>query len=102
MSDPLEEVFTKAEVSQILRVSLTTVGRILETGELHSFRAGRSIRVTKTALRAYMNGESVPRPPALRQPDMATYPPTPSLLGQDDDDGDSGGARPVDAGTAGP
>ena len=47
-------LLTVAEVASLLRVSKMTVYRLLRSGELLSLRVGRSLRVPRTALDAYL------------------------------------------------
>jgi excisionase family DNA binding protein len=48
--------FTIDEVAEQLRVGRTTVYRLLKSGELPSFRIGRSRRISLDSLQAYVEG----------------------------------------------
>jgi excisionase family DNA binding protein len=51
--DPEAEIMTLREVAKYLRISISTVHRLVERGELHAFRAGDS-RVRRKTLEEWM------------------------------------------------
>ena len=74
-------LYSRQEAADMLRISLSTVGREIRSGRLRSFRAGRSIRVSAEALQQYMDGDIPGEEPAPEgREDTTTYPPTPSLF----------------------
>lgn len=81
-----ENLLTRQEAADRLKVSLTTMSTILKSGDLFYFRFRREVRIPVEALDDYINGV---RPPGkdnpLAAPDGATYPPTESMLKGDDD-----------------
>jgi len=54
--DPLDTgpLFTRDEAASFLRVSESTVYRLIRGGELSAFRVGHSIRISQVALEAYL------------------------------------------------
>lgn len=74
------KTYTRQELTEILQVSLTTVGNLIANKEIYSIRVGKSIRVPEWSLRDYLAGKPAytPGDPML-EPDHAEYP-TPSLL----------------------
>lgn len=83
-SAPLD-LLTREECAEVLRVSLSTVGKLIRAGHIYSFRVGRAVRVPKAALEAYQRGEHyLSTGDQLQRPDLGTWPPTPALdLGGD-------------------
>lgn len=81
-----KNLLTRQEAADRLKVSLTTMSTVLKSGDLYHFRFAREVRIPEEALDDYVNGI---KPPAKGNPlaaaDGATYPPTESLLGDDDD-----------------
>lgn len=73
-------LYSRVEAAAILRVSLSTIGREIRAGNIKTFRAGRSIRITEASLQAYMNGETPETPAPEGREDSSTFPPTPSLF----------------------
>jgi len=58
--DEDEKLLTVREVAVILRVCEATVRRRVEDGELAATRVGRLIRVSRAALREYLEENGVP------------------------------------------
>jgi len=56
----MEELLTIAQVAKHLQVSVATVRRLIDAGELRGVRVGRLWRVPKAALEAYLGGEDDP------------------------------------------
>lgn len=80
-------MLTRQQVADELQLSLSTVGIMVRTGELHSVQVRGMYRIPRESLDAYLRGE--PSPYALtgeQAPDTTTWPPTPSMLGEDDTD----------------
>lgn len=51
-----DELLTVDEIAAELRVSRMTIYRLVHAGTIPSIRVGRSFRVYRTALTAYLNG----------------------------------------------
>lgn len=78
------DLLTRDEAAEVLRVSLTTMSRIIGSGRLPHLRIGRAVRIPREALDAYVRGEydnTMGDP--MAQPEVGTWPPTPSLLDGD-------------------
>lgn len=76
------DLLTREEAAEVLRVSLTTMSRILGSGRLPHLRIGRAVRIPREALDAYVRGEyddTLGDP--MERAEVGTWPPTPSLLG---------------------
>lgn len=58
---PPPKFVTVAEIAGRLRVSKMTVYRLIDCGELQAIRVGRSLRVTESAVLAWMRGAEVGR-----------------------------------------
>jgi len=56
----MEELLTIAQVAKHLQVSVATVRRLIDAGELRGVRVGRLWRVPKAALEAYLGGDDDP------------------------------------------
>lgn len=60
----IERVYTTAEAAEVLRESVLTTMRKCQRGEIAATKAGRSWRITESALKAYLeptNQEPAPR-----------------------------------------
>lgn len=86
-TDHNEQMFTRQEAADYLRIGVSTFSRLIKSGALPYVRInGRTLRIAKSSLDAYVRGEyatGVPGgtdQPAELQDDLSTYPPTPSLL----------------------
>lgn len=85
--DTLRPMLTRQQVADHLHLSLSTVGIMLRTGELHSVQIRGQYRVPRESLDAYLRGEPSPYAGSgIHAPDTDTWPPTPSMLGEDDTD----------------
>ena len=74
---------TREEAADRLRVSITTIARLLHDGELRGIRIGKSIRIRTEDLDRMIAGlPPLPVPADLAAEDEGTWPPTPSLLAQ--------------------
>lgn len=80
------KTYTREELTEILQVSLTTVGSLINEGKIFSIRVGKSIRVPEWSLSDYLQGKPahVPGDP-LMESDYNEYA-TESLLAQGDGD----------------
>ena len=74
------EVFTRNEVADRLKVSLSTVGILIKSGQIYSVKVGNTYRVPDWALEDYINGRPSRRPGDRMAQDDGTIPTTPSLL----------------------
>ena len=84
-----EQMFTRQEAADYLRIGVSTFSRLIKSGALPYVRInGRTLRIAKSSLDAYVRGEyanGVPggtTVPAEQQDDISTYPPTPSILSE--------------------
>lgn len=69
------KTYTREELVEILQVSLTTVGNIINRGDIFSIKVGKSIRVPKWALEDYLAGRPAYKPEhPLQEPDNYQYP----------------------------
>jgi putative molybdopterin biosynthesis protein len=53
----MEEVYTLEEVAERLKVSLSTVRRLVRENKIRTSRVGRQLRVTESALTEFLNTE---------------------------------------------
>lgn len=77
-----ETTYTREELTEILKVSLTTVGTLINDGAIYSVRVGKSIRVPQWSLDDYLHGRPpyTPPEPLLQQDELGT----PSLMDEED------------------
>lgn len=84
MSTQRPELMTLAEVGERLRVSRSTVSRMIDAGDVRTVRVARTLRVPTVDVDRIIAG--LPPMPAPRDPlaaeNDATWPPTPSMLGE--------------------
>lgn len=74
------KTYTREELTDILQVSLTTVGTLINEGKIFSIRVGKSIRVPEWSLSDYLQGKPAYTPgDPLTEPDYHELP-TDSLL----------------------
>lgn len=74
------KTYTREELTDILQVSLTTVGTLINEGKIFSIRVGKSIRVPEWSLSDYLQGKPAYTPgDPLHEPDYHELP-TDSLL----------------------
>lgn len=78
-------LLTRDEVAERLRCSITTVSRMLSSGELYSVRIQRRVLIPEEALDAWVRGEKIVADDPMRQPEAGTWPPTGSLLDSEGD-----------------
>ena len=80
------KTYTREELTEILQVSLTTVGTLITKGDIFSIRVGKSIRVPEWSLQDYLSGRPAYKPgDPLHEPDYHELP-TDSLIGLADDE----------------
>lgn len=73
MTKTPEKLLTVEEVAEILRVSLTTVYRRIQSGELPYIKLGhRQVRVKPEDLEAYIDAHRIAREPAESEPEDST------------------------------
>lgn len=69
------KTYTREQLTDILQVSLTTVGNLITAGDIFSIRVGKSIRVPQWALDDYLAGRPAYKPgDPLSEPDYYEYP----------------------------
>lgn len=74
------KTYTREELTEILQVSLTTVGTLINEGKIFSIRVGKSIRVPEWSLNDYLAGRQAYQPgDPMSEPDYHELP-TNSLL----------------------
>lgn len=74
------KTYTRQELTEILQVSLTTVGNLIQEKKIFSIRVGKSIRVPEWALQDYLEGKPAYTPgDPLKESDYEEVP-TESLL----------------------
>lgn len=81
-----DNLLTRKEAAARLRVSLTTMSMLTQSGQVYSFKLDRKVLIPAEALDAYVNGIRV-SPPAnpIEQPNVNTWPPTGSLFEDPED-----------------
>lgn len=72
--------YSREDLTKILGVSLSTVGRLVNEREIYSIRVGKSIRIPQFALDDYMHGRPAYRPADPLQEDDGQMPPTESVF----------------------
>lgn len=80
-------LLTREEAADRLKVSLTTMSKIITDGDIFVLRFKRAVRIPEEALDDYVNGIRPDHADPMAEPDAGTWPPTESLLtvGADDD-----------------
>lgn len=80
-------LLTREEAADRLKVSLTTMSKIITDGDIFVLRFKRAVRIPEEALDDYVNGIRPDHTDPMAEPDAGTWPPTESLLtvGADDD-----------------
>lgn len=53
-----QELLTAQEAADILRINIKLLYKLVDAGEINAKRVGRVIRITKTALNNYIQGDS--------------------------------------------
>lgn len=82
-NDTRAHFYTREEAAELLKVSLSTIGREIRGGKLYAFRVGRGLRVPAQAIEDYAANKVYGSPDdPLACSEHGTYPPTPSILGE--------------------
>lgn len=80
------ELLTRQEAAKRLRISVTTLSRLYETGEIRAIRVGHAFRIPRVDIDRMVAGlPPIPRAGELAAEDVSTWPPTPSMLAADED-----------------
>jgi excisionase family DNA binding protein len=66
-------VLTVGEVAKVLRISHQVVYRMIERGDLYSFRTGHQIRIPATAVDGLINGKNTKQPKPAHPPSTDSY-----------------------------
>lgn len=83
------KTYTREELTEILQVSLSTVGNLITNKKIFSIRVGKSIRVPEWALKDFLEGRPAYQPgDPLHEPDYHEIP-TPSLFEDEDSETES-------------
>lgn len=82
-----QNLLTRQEAAKTLRISLTTMTRLIASGKLFHLRMDRRVLIPAEALDDYVNGIEPPATDDLGTPNASTWPPTGSLF-QDPADGE--------------
>lgn len=84
MNTERAELMTLGEVAGRLRVSRSTVGRMIAAGDVRTVRVARTLRVPTVDVDRVIAGLPPLKPPRdpLAAENEATWPPTPSMLGE--------------------
>ena len=73
----MDRLLTKADVCEVLGVSLPTLNRILADGDLPRLKVRRQVRISQEDLRRYLSGcqtRSTPRKTSKAPPEAAKEP----------------------------
>lgn len=69
------KTYTREELTEILQVSLTTVGTLINEGKIFSIRVGKSIRVPEWSLKDFLEGRPAYKPgDPMHEPDYHELP----------------------------
>ena len=80
MSEPINEVLTAGEVASYLRVSLSTIYRLLKSGDLPAFKIGSDWRFNRVHIEEWLR--SRPQTPESQ----SSYDPSSASVGPNSDD----------------
>lgn len=88
MNTERAELMTIGEVAGRLRVSRSTVGRMIAAGDVRTVRVARTLRVPTVDVDRVVAGLPPLEPPRdpLAAENEGTWPPTPSMLGEPEQD----------------
>ena len=78
-----DPMLTRQQVAAELNISPSKTGNLIREGTLFAIQIGREYRVPRSVLDAFRRGEKLypgPRDGYATQPDVTTWPPTPSML----------------------
>lgn len=73
-------LLTREEAAERLKVSLTTMSKIITDGDIFVLRFKRAVRIPEEALDDYVNGIRPDHGDPMTKPDAGTWPPTESML----------------------
>lgn len=76
-------MLTRQQVADELSVSISTVGNLIRSRAIYALQVGSTYRIPREVLDAYKRGEPCPYGTSTgpeTDPDVTTWPPTPSLL----------------------
>ena len=73
-------LLTREEAADRLKVSLTTMSKIITDGDIFVLRFKRAVRIPEEALDDYVNGVRPDHGDPMTEPDAGTWPPTESML----------------------
>lgn len=62
----MKDLLTKAEAAELLRISQSTLDRIVSDGDLTAYRIRGQMRYKRSDLDAYLNRCRVPVPPSAK------------------------------------
>lgn len=81
-TDPMEttKTYTRQEVADMLKVSLSTVGLMVSARRIYHIRVGRAIRIPEFAVEDYIAGRAPAWPADPLAQDSGEADPTPSLF----------------------
>lgn len=81
-----KNILTRQEAADRLKISLTTMSKLLKENRIYHLRFQREVRIPEEALDDYVNGRG-PKPAddPMTAPDLGTWPSTPSMLGAEDE-----------------
>lgn len=83
------KTYTREELTEILQVSLSTVGNLITEGKIFSIRVGKSIRVPEWSLQDFLAGRPAYKPgDPLHEPDYHELP-TDSLFKESDSESET-------------
>jgi len=54
----MEQYYTVKEIAEMLKVTMKTIYRIIEAGELPAARVGKSLRISETNLKKYLDKQT--------------------------------------------
>ena len=84
------KTYTREELTDILQVSLTTVGNLINEKKIFSIKVGKSIRVPEWSLQDFLHGKPAYQPgDALTEPDYYDLPTDSLFRDSEQDSGES-------------
>jgi len=85
------KTYTREELTEILQVSLTTVGTLINEGKIFSIRVGKSIRVPEWSLKDFLAGRPAYKPgDPMTEPDYHELPTKSLFTDSESSDHDKG------------
>lgn len=103
-------LYTRPEAADILRISTSTLSRMIAAGLVRSVRVGKQVRIPREEVTRILEGGSPPATvKAEHVEDESTWPPTPSMLadldgrtGDEQADDDAAAIRDAQQAAGGP